>query len=80
MTKPKVTEWRTIPCSDCCGAGMVPAYSRDDFEGGEECDYCNGSGQLYVSPTDRLFVYPGGPARGSRNGAYANGKDVRYDA
>lgn len=59
-------EWRTVQCHMCGGHGLVSAYtlSGDDFLGAKECDHCYGNGCLYISPSGRLVVYPGGPFRG----------------
>ena len=66
-------DWRLIRCVNCSGYGQVSAYTLDgsDFLGPEECRECGGSGQLWISPKDRIADYPGGPFRGSWPGAYA---------
>jgi len=68
-------KWRTIPCS-CHPSGMVSRYAADngDFLGPEECPECGGTNRLFVTPTDRLAMYPGGPFRGMEPGAYERGE------
>lgn len=63
--------WRRIPCVHCGGHGQVARYSVDGFEGAVECSECDGSGQVCISPRDRLAKWPGGPFLGSWPGRYA---------
>lgn len=69
-------DWRTINCPACSGLGVVSVYSAMDFEGPGECKECGGSGRLWVLPSDHTFMFPGGPARGSRPGAYNEAKEA----
>jgi len=61
------TGWKKIKCFSCAGHGLVCAYTMDgsDFLGAEECDCCNGSGRMWISPSGRLALYPGSPFQGS---------------
>lgn len=58
--------WTTMKCGTCDGKGMVSGYTSfgTDFSGPEECCDCN-NGEIYVSPSGRLALYPGGPFVGS---------------
>lgn len=55
-------KWRTVPCSNCDGKGVVSVYTLGgtDFDGPGECRDCSG-GVQYVTRTGRLVQYPGGP-------------------
>ena len=70
--------WKRIQCGSCGGHGLVCVYSYNafDFEGAGECNTCDGSGSIAVSPKDRLAKYPGGPLLGSEPGAYQKAKVV----
>jgi hypothetical protein len=52
-------KWRVIRCY--CSGGIVWSYSK---EGPDECDSCNGSGDIYIRPKGHMFQFPGGPALG----------------
>ena len=52
--------WKTMKCFNCSGHGIVGIYSMYDFEGPGECNTCNGTGQLWVSPKGAITQYPGG--------------------
>lgn len=73
-------DWRIVPCPDCRGIGMVSHYtaSGDDFLGAKECPHCSG-GNIWVRPSDHIFLYPGGPAMGSWPGAYAKAEEINND-
>lgn len=60
-------KWKRISCGCCNGIKW----------GGEqpiECEYCDGTGVLFVSEKDRLALYPGGPFKGMEKGLYAKTK------
>lgn len=57
--------WKTIRCSKCRGYGVVSVYSTYDFEGPGDCRRCGGDGTLFITPTGRLAIYPGGPFVGT---------------
>lgn len=65
-------DWRTITCPRCRGYGQISVYTLGgtDFDGATECPDC-ACGVLWVRPSDHVFAYPGGPARGSWPGAWA---------
>lgn len=55
-----------IACPNCGGYGL-----REGFGGGPvECRACDGSGGFYVTRSDRLRVWPGGPFAGMWPGAF----------
>lgn len=66
-------KWLTMRCTSCRGYGQVSAYTLGgtDFLGAGECHNCGGGGIVYVSPKDRLAMYPGGPFCGYWPGKYA---------
>lgn len=66
-----MAKWRTKPCSECDGRGIVPHYSGVDFLGPKECPRCGGSGVIHVPEKDRLAQYPGGALLGTWPGKYA---------
>ncbi len=56
---------KQVQCHECGGHGVVSDYGDgEDFYGPKECLCCDGTGFLFVTPTGRLVVYPGGPFRG----------------
>jgi len=73
------TDWRTTPCPICSGHGVVLVYSHNDVEGPGECNECCGSGLFWLRPSGHVFVYPGGPARGSWPEEYARATPVTLD-
>ena len=72
---------RTIRCFSCGGHGAVSEYTLDgsDFLGAKECDKCSGSGFLFITPKDRIVLYPGGPFNGSWPGAYEKASPIEQE-
>ena len=62
--------WLTTHCPNCRGYGQISVYGTD-FLGAGECPNCGGNGTIYVSPKDRLAIFPGGPFCGYWPGKYA---------
>lgn len=57
--------WKQTICHGCGGFGIISDYGNgEDFYGPKECEFCSGSGNLWISPNNRLTIYPGGPFRG----------------
>lgn len=57
--------WRYEKCPDCNGHGLRHVCPGDV----EECRTCGYEGRLWVSPTGRMAVYPGGPFLGRQEAA-----------
>lgn len=56
--------WRYINCDCCAGIKWGGEYPT-------ECDECEGSGIAgWVRPSNHVFKYPGGPAKGQWLGGY----------
>lgn len=73
------TEWRLVNCSRCGGWGVVMNYAGVDPTGAGDCPDCN-NGVLYVTPTDRVALWPGGPFQGRIPGAYERGLPMKQPA
>ena len=66
-------EWRVMSCGCCAGIMWGGEYPRT-------CPECDGGGSLFVTPSGRLALYPGGPFRGSDPDAYAKAQPLARDA
>lgn len=63
-----VVKWMKIACDNCCnGQEWGALYPK-------ECRDCGGSGFLWLSSSDRIAKWPGGPFLGSAPGEYAKRK------
>lgn len=62
-----MTTWLPDTCTRCGGHTIYAVWNGDyDIV---DC-YCD-NGSVWISPKDRIAVYPGGPFLGMRPGRYA---------
>jgi hypothetical protein len=63
-----MTDWLPDTCSQCGGHTIYAVWSGDyDIV---DCNKCS-NGKVWVSPKDRVAIWPGGPFLGSDPGRYA---------
>ncbi len=69
--------WTKTICYVCSGHGLVSDYSGGDFNGATECDRCDGTGRVWLSPKGAIVKYPGGPFIGrlTKREQYARAKN-----
>ena len=66
-----MTEWRIVSCGCCAGLEWGGEYPR-------ECRRCWGNGRVFVTPSGRAAIYPGGPFVGSGwRDEYAKGMPIQ---
>ena len=53
-------DWRADRCAHCNGSGLLEVWAGEACsQSMRECDRCI-MGRVYVTPNDRLVLYPGG--------------------